>query len=69
MFCLSVKRILDISEASVLALIAHMKAIKINKIVGEDVEEHYDHHAPDLHKIATNLLLQIRELSHLNLLF
>ena len=39
MFYLVMRRILDISEASILALVAHMKAIKINKIVGEDVEE------------------------------
>ena len=39
MFYLVMRRILDISEASILALVAHMKAIKINKIVGEDVED------------------------------
>jgi hypothetical protein len=39
MFCLVMRRILDISEASILALVADMKAIKINKIVGEDIEE------------------------------
>ncbi|MGL5935557.1 MAG: hypothetical protein ACRCZI_08030, partial [Cetobacterium sp.] len=39
MFYLVMRRILDISEASILALVSHMKAIKINKIVGEDIEE------------------------------
>ena len=39
MFYLVMRHILNISEASILALVAQMKAIKINKIVGEDVEE------------------------------
>jgi hypothetical protein len=37
MFHLVMRHILDVSEASILALVAHMKAIKINKIVGEDI--------------------------------
>jgi hypothetical protein len=39
MFYLIMTCILDISKVSILALVANMKAIKINKIIGEDVEE------------------------------
>ena len=53
MFCLIMKHILDVSEPSILALVARMKAIKLNKTVREDVEE-----TVSMIKATINVLMQ-----------
>jgi hypothetical protein len=44
MFCFIMNRILDVSKTSVLTLVAHMKAIKMNNIVEEDNQYDQSHH-------------------------